>query len=153
MKKYQLAGAVSLVALAVSASPTFAKSDSIAAAIKADEAALVKDFNACDAVKAASYDAPDVVAMAHGVPNMVGAAADMAQAKKGCMDKTQHVTVANESVDVGGDIAVYHSTYVFTGTDAKTKKPMTENGNYLAGWKKQSDGSWKMEWSIVSNTP
>ena len=154
-----MAGSISaaLLALTVGLSPALAKSDSakIAAAIKANQAAQITAFNSCDAMKGIVFDAPDVVNMFHGNPNVVGAAADLAVAKKGCQDKTQRVTVANESVDVAasGDMAVYHSTYVFTGTDPKTKKAITENGNYLVGWKKESDGTWKIVWSIGSNTP
>ena len=128
----------------------------IADAVKADEAQLVTDFNAHDATKTASHDATDVVAMAHGQANTVGAAADLAANQKAfAVDSAQHVTTANESVDVAnsGDMAVYHSTYVFTATDPKTKKTVTENGNYLAGYKLQSDGSWKIAWSIIADTP
>jgi ketosteroid isomerase-like protein len=159
MKKSEWAGAAStaLVALTAAGLAGSARADtaSIAAAIKGDEATLVQYFNACDMMKGVSYDAPNFVGMFHGAPNTVGAASDMAEAKKGCQDKTQHVVVANETVDVAasGEMAVYRSTYVFTGTDAKTKKPMTEKGNYLTGWRKQPDGSWRVEWSIVSNTP
>ena len=159
MMKFHSASAVStaLLALTVCMSPASAGSDTakIATAIKANEAVLIAAFNSCDAMKGISYDAPDVVSMFHGAPNVVGAAADMAEAKKGCLDKTQHVTAANETVDVAaaGDMAVYRSTYVFTGTDPKTKKPTAEKGNYLVGWKKQPDGSWKIEWSIGSNMP
>lgn len=146
-----------LLALTVVASPAFAKSSTakIAAVIKADEAALVMDFNNCDRMKGMSYDAPNIVGMFHGTANVVGAAAELAEAKRGCQDKTQHVTVANETVEVAasGEMAVFRSTYVFTGTDPKTKKAITENGNYLVGWGKQPDGSWKIEWSVVSNTP
>jgi len=159
MAKLHVAGMLSTAALALTmiVSPSLAQPDTakIAAAIKANEAALIASFNSCDPMKAVGYNAPDVVSMFHGAPNTVGAAAHLADAKKGCQDKTQHVVLANETVDVAasGDMAVYRSTYVFTGTDMKTKKPITENGNYLVGWKKQPDGSWKMEWDVVSNTP
>lgn len=157
MKRSFLTGAVALVALTFAAPPAYAKADTakIAATIKANEAELVGIFNACDPMKGVGYNARNYVGMFHGMPNVMGAAAALAEAKKGCMDKTQHVTVANETVDVAasGEMAVYRSTYVFTSTNAKTKQPMTENGNYLVGWKKQPDGSWKIEWDIVSNTP
>jgi len=163
MTKFLLASAASAAILALSVgayiSPALAKAHvrttKIVAAIKADEAQLVTDFNSHDAVKTSSHDAPDVVVMAHGVPNVIGAAADLASSQKGFADDpTQHVTVSNETVDVAasGEMAVYRSTYVFTGTDTKTKKAFTENGNYLAGFKKQPDGSWKIAWSVISNT-
>jgi ketosteroid isomerase-like protein len=163
MTKLQIVGAASAVILTLSigayTSPALAKAHAstskIAVAIKADVAQLIADFNNHDATKATSQDAPDVVAMFHGAPNVVGAAADLASNQKGfAADPTQHVSVANETVDVAasGEMAVYRSTYVFNGTDSKTKKAFTENGNYLAGFKKQPDGSWKIAWSVVSNT-
>jgi ketosteroid isomerase-like protein len=164
MTRLQLAGAASVVLMAASlgactkpASPTTPAADTtkIAAAVKADADQFLADFNAHDAVKTASHDATDYVFMFHGAPNTVGAATDLANAKKMfAADSTQHVTLANETVDVAasGDMAVFHSTYVVTGADPKTKKPFTENGNYLAGYKLQADGSWKMEWSVVSDT-
>jgi ketosteroid isomerase-like protein len=163
MTKLQFAGAAMAALMAASlgacnkAEPAKPAVDTgkIADAVKADVAQLVTDFNAHDAAKAASHDAPDVVAMAHGQPNVGGKAADLASSQKGfAADQTQHVTVANETVDVAasGDMAVYRSTYVFSAADPKTKKPMTENGNYLAGYKLQPDGSWKIAWSIVSDT-
>jgi ketosteroid isomerase-like protein len=127
----------------------------IAAAVKADADQGVADFNAHDADKSASHDAADYVFMFHGAPNTVGAATDLANTKKMfAADSTQHLTLANETVDVAasGDMAVFHSTYVFTGANPKTKQPMTDNGNFLAGYKPQPDGSWKMEWSVVSDT-
>jgi ketosteroid isomerase-like protein len=127
----------------------------IAGAVKADVDQFVVDFNAHDADKSASHDAADYVFMFHGAPNTVGAATDLANTKKMfAADSSQHVTLANETVDVAasGDMAVFRSTYVVTLTDLKTKKPTTENGNYLVGYKAQPDGSWKMEWAVVSNT-
>lgn len=124
-------------------------------AVKADVARLVADFNAHDAAKASAHDAPDVVAMAHGQPNVVGSAADLAGGQKAfAADPTQSVSVGDPVVDVAGsgDMAVYRSTYVYRGMDPKTKKPMTEHGNYLAGYKKQPDGSWKIAWSVISDT-
>ncbi|MEO8812228.1 MAG: nuclear transport factor 2 family protein [Caulobacteraceae bacterium] len=128
----------------------------IAAAVKADVDQLVADANAHDATKAASHDAPDAVIMSHGQADIVGADADMAMAKKGfAADPTQHVTVADEKVDVAnsGDMAVYRSTYVFTGMNPVTRKPMTEHGNYAAGYKLQPDGAWKIQWSMTADTP
>jgi len=128
----------------------------IADAVKADEDQLTADFNAHDLTKAVSHDAPDIVGMFHGQPNIVGPAADTESTKKmfAAMPDA-HIAVADEHVDVAsaGDMAVYHATYTFTFTDPKTKKPSTETGNIVAGYKPQADGSWKMEWSIGADTP
>ena len=163
MTKRPFVGAAITVLVAVSLSacnpPAPAKpaadTGKIADAVKADVAQLVTDFNAHDATKVASHDAADVIQMAHGQVNTVGAAADLAANQKGfAADAASHVTVNTPSVDVAasGDMAVYRSTYVFNATDPKTKKSVTENGNYLAGYKLQPDGSWKIAWSIVSDT-
>ena len=83
-----------------------------------------------------------------------GKIADAAGAKQTFTDVPDlHVTLADQAVDVAasGDMAVFRSTYVTTLTDPKTKKPVTDKGNYLAGYKLQSDGSWKQEWSVVSD--
>jgi ketosteroid isomerase-like protein len=164
MTRHQFAGAAMAVLAAASlgacnkpAASTAPAVDTgkIADAVKADADQGVADFNAHDADKSASHDAADYVFMFHGAPNTVGAATDLANTKKMfAADSTQHLTLANETVDVAasGDMAVFHSTYVFTGADPKTKQPMTDNGNFLAGYKPQPDGSWKMEWSVVSDT-
>jgi ketosteroid isomerase-like protein len=121
----------------------------IADAVKADVAQLVAEFNAHDAVKTARHNAEGAVVMFHGQPNTIASASKPPPPP----DPSVTVTVANESVDVpaSGDMAVYHSTYVANLTDPQTKKPVTESGNYLAGYKLQADGSWKQTWSVVSN--
>ena len=163
MTKLQITGAAVAVLMAASlgackngeaAKPVDAAK--IADAVKADEAQLLKDFNGRDAAKVASHDAPDVVQMVHGVANLVGPAADEASDKQSFIDDpTQNFAVSNESVDVpaSGDIAVYHSNYVYKFADPTTKKAVTEVGNYIAGYKLQSDGSWKITWSVLSDTP
>lgn len=125
-------------------------------AIKADVDQLVRDFNAHDAARVAGHDVADVVQMSHGGPNIVGAATDLASNRQQFMaDPSAHIAVADPRVDVApsGEMAVYRSTYVFTSTGEKTGKPITEPGNYLAGYRLQSDGTWKMAWSVVSDTP
>lgn len=126
----------------------------IADAIKADVTQLVAHFNAHDAEKAVSHDAPDYVGMFHGMPNVVGPAADLALTKLQVADAASNIVVSDETVDVAsaGDMAVYRATYAYTMTDPATKKPITENGNWLLGYKPQADGSWKISWGVVSDT-
>ena len=86
----------------------------LADAVKADAAQLLAAVNAHDATKVVSHDAADVVQMAHGYPNVVGQAADLAANQKGfAADSTQKVTVADESVDVAasGDAERYKKSY------------------------------------------
>jgi ketosteroid isomerase-like protein len=150
--------AASLAACNNTVEPTTPAADTgkIAAAVKADVDQLSNDFNAHDADRVAGHDAPDVVQMAHGGANTTGTAADLAANKQlFATDKIARVTLANTSVGVSaaGDMAVYRSTYVYTFTNPKTKAPDTESGNYLAGYKRQPSGAWRIEWSVLSNTP
>ncbi len=125
----------------------------VATAVKADVAQMVTSLNAHDAAKTASHDAADVVAIFHGQPNTVGAAADEATFKQAFADPAFKVAKIDETVDVAasGDMAVYRGTYTNDYTDSKTKKPTTAKVNYIAGYKKQADGSWKIEWYVVSD--
>ena len=128
----------------------------IAAAVKADEDQLTLDFNAHDVGKVVGHDAPDVVQMFHGFPNFVGVAGDTTNNQQFfAANPNGKFEVADAVVDVAasGDMAVYRATYVLTFTDPKTKVPATEHGNYLAGYKQQADGSWKMTWSIGADMP
>ena len=168
MTKIQLAGAATAVLMsaslcacnpppsAASAAKPAADTSKDADAIKADQTQMAADFNSHDVTKAVSHDAPDIVGMFHGQPNIVGVAADTAATKQMfAADPTGHYSTTNETVDVAasGDMAVYRATYAFTGTDPKTKKPISETGNMVTGYKKQPDGSWKVAWSIGANTP
>ena len=148
-----LAGALTACAKTEPAKPAV-DTAKIADTVKANAAQLVTDFNAHDAAKAVSQDAPQTVGMFHGAPNINSAAEDLVQTKQQVADPAAHVTVSNESVDVAqaGDMAVWRSTYAFTTTDPKTKKPATENGNWLIIYKPQPDGSWKVALSMIADT-
>ena len=127
----------------------------IAEAITADQAQFITDFNAHDAAKAVSHETDDFVGMVHGSANVVGAAADLADTQKAmAADATAHIVVSDPVITVAasGDMAVYRVSYTFTGHDAKKGKPITETGNYIAGYKPGADGTWKIAWSVVSNT-
>ncbi len=160
MSKIHLAGAavgLAMAAALAACNPTApakpaADTGKVADAVKADVAQLVVDLNAHDAVKAGSHDASDVVVMFNGQPNIIGAAADLANYKQFLVDPAFKVTKIDETVDVpaSADMAVYRGTYSNDFTDSKTHKPTTTKANFLAGYKAQTDGSWKIEWYIVS---
>ena len=150
-----LAAAVSLAGCNTPTAKPAVDTAKVADAVKGDADQLVTEVNARDAAKAIAHDAPGTVAMFHGAANIVGVDADLANTKVQMSDPAMKLAVSNETVDVAasGDMAVYHSTYAYTFTDPKTKKPTTENGNWLIGYKQQPDGSWKIAWNIVSDTP
>ena len=127
----------------------------IAEAITADQAAVVADFNARDPVKLAGHDTADFVGMNHGRANIVGAPADLAANQQAvAADPTAHVVVTAPVIEVaaGGDMAIYRATYVFSGQNPATRRPYSESGNYIAGYKPGADGVWKIAWSVISDT-
>lgn len=125
-----------------------------AADITAASQTLIGAFNAKDADKAVSFDMDDYVGMMHGQPNIVGKAKDLEITKLQIADPAAKVEVSDSQVDVakGGDMAVQRMTYAYTFTDPKTKSPTTERGNWVLGWKAQPDGSWKLAWTVISDT-
>lgn len=164
MTKIQLTGAAAAVLLAASlgacnkAEPGKPAADTakITDAIKADQAQLTADFNAHDVTKIVSHDAPGVVQMYHGAPNYVGVDGDTENNKaffKANPDTKFSDSGATVDVAAAGDMAIYRSTYTLTLVDPKTRKPVSETGNYVVGYKPQPDGTWKMVWSVLSNTP
>ena len=123
----------------------------IAETIRADVAQLIAGINAHDADKATQFDAPDIVSMDAGRPPSVGAAADkegLGMAFK--YAPSWQVRLIDETVDVAeaGDMAIYRSTYFQDSTDNGT--PMTQKVNFVACFKKQPDGAWKITWSVVA---
>lgn len=122
---------------------------------KAVIAGVATAYNAHDAAKAASYDSPDYASMFHGQPNGIGPAADEAMMKQQFADPATRFDLSVQSVDVArsGEMAVVRTTYRFSYTDPKTKAVASESGNWVAGLKRQSDGSLKLAWSIGADTP
>ena len=123
--------------------------------VKTNMAEMVAAFAARDADKAVSWDAPDFVGMMHGMENVTGQAGDLALTKAQVADPEMKFSVSNAVVDVAasGDLAVWRASYNYTYTDPVTKQPKTELGNWVVGWKRQSDGTLKEAWGIVSDTP
>jgi ketosteroid isomerase-like protein len=124
----------------------------IAETIKTDVAQLVAGINAHDAVQATAYDAPDVISMECGSPSTVGVEADREGFKQGFAHNADwKVSLIDQTVDVAssGDLAVYRGTYNEDSSSAGV--PMTHKTNFIAEFKRQSDGQWRMVWYSVSN--
>jgi ketosteroid isomerase-like protein len=138
------------------AAPAAVDKAKIAEAVKADANAMIAAFNARDAEKAVSHDAPGMIGMFHGTPNVVGAEEDMKMTKQQFAENAvANVKLSNETVDVAdsGDMAIYRASYAFSGEDPKTKKAINETGNWVVGYQKQADGAWKIAWNVVSDAP
>lgn len=164
IKQIMMTGAMAVTVPIAPSAPALAQTVSHAAPVEpaaaaAEIEALTKAhiavFNARDAVGATSIDTADYVGFFHGMPNTIGHAADLAATKEQVADPAVKLVIANEHVDVAqaGDMATWRCTYAYTYTDATTKRPRVQFGNYIIGFMRQPDGRMKAAWSVVSDTP
>ena len=123
----------------------------IAAKIRADVADMIAGINTKDIDKATKLDAPDLVSMESGREPSVGAKAD----REGLSmtfkyNPSWHLTLIDETVDVarGGDMATYRGTYAEDSLHDGV--PYTHKGNYIAGFRRDADGLWRVHWSVVA---
>lgn len=131
--------------------PPEADQAAVAAQIKADVALMIEGINSKDIDKATKFDAPDLVSMESGRTPSIGARADhdgLSMVFK--YVPSWHLTLLDETVDVAasGDMAVYRSTY--REDSLHDGVPFTHDGNYLAGFRRDPDGVWRVHWSVVS---
>jgi ketosteroid isomerase-like protein len=114
--------------------------DADVAAIRADEAQWVKDYNSRDQERIASHYAPDAVIMNPGGPPVHGR--DAAR-KPQAPDPNFSLTMEPERIEVVGSIGYAHGPYSMTRTDRHTAQKMIEKGSFLTVYRKQPDGTWK----------
>ena len=119
--------------------------------IRSQVAEIVAGINAKDIANATAYDAPDLVSMESGRSPSIGAKADrdgLSMAFK--YAPTWHLTLIDETVDVSksGDMAVYRGTYA--EDSRRDGIPFTHTGNYLAGFRHDPDGVWRIHWSVIA---
>jgi len=141
---------LSIVPVEAAAAPQASQS-AIASAIKADVGEIVAGINTKDIGKATRFDAPDLVSMESGREPSVGAKADrdgLSMAFK--YAPSWHLTLIDETVDVAkaGDMAIYHGTYA--EDSMRDGEPYTHKGNYVAGFRLDPDGMWRVHWSVIA---
>jgi ketosteroid isomerase-like protein len=122
----------------------------IATAVKADVAEIVAGINTKDIDKATKFDAPDLVSMESMREPSIGAKADregLSLAFK--YAPSWHLSLIDETVDVAksGDMAVYRGTYA--EDSMRDGVPYTHKGNYIAGFRHDPDGMWRIHWSVI----
>lgn len=123
----------------------------IDATIRSQVAEIIGGINAKDIDKATKYDSPDLISMESGRAPSTGARADrdgLSMAFK--YSPSWHLTMIDETVDVakGRDIAVYRGTYAEDST--RDGVPFTHTGNYVAGFRLDPDGVWRVHWSVIA---
>jgi ketosteroid isomerase-like protein len=144
--------AVLTLATAVPLAASPASSVSLAERIRGYVADEVAGINAHDPIRATAHEAEDTLSMESGRPASVGRQAYIDGLKLGFKyEPAWRLRLIDEHVDVprSQDIAVYRSTYWQDSTLSGT--PATQKVNYIALFKKQQDGAWKITWSVVSN--
>ncbi len=121
-------------------------------AIKDADAAEARDLAAKAFDKMGSYYADDAALFTPGAPAAVGKEAINGMTKM-LRDGDVELKFAPTKVDVAksGDLGYVQGTYTMASTDLKTKRRMTEKGNYVTVYKKQADGSWKIAADINTN--
>ena len=144
-----LAMGFSCCAAQVSARETTSHS-AIVAQIEADVAEIIAGINSKDVDKATKFDAPDLVSMESMREPSVGAAADregLSMAFK--YAPAWHLRLIDQAVDVSksGEMAVYRSTY--HEDSERDGVRYTHKVNFLAGFRRDADGIWRVHWSVV----
>jgi ketosteroid isomerase-like protein len=151
----RLGPVVALVALlcvpAGASVPRQVSHSDIASKIKADVAEIIAGINSKDINQATKFDAPDLVSMESMRPPSIGAKADrdgLSMAFKST--PSWHLSLVDEAVDVAkaGDMAIYRSTY--NEDSMRDGVPYTHTGNYVAGFRRDADGIWRVHWSVVA---
>lgn len=123
----------------------------IASQIKADVAEIVAGINSKDIDRATRFDAPDLISMESMRAPSFGAKADrdgLSMSFK--YAPSWHLGLIDEVVDVArsGDMAVYRSTY--NEDSMRDGVPYTHKGNYVAGFRRDPDGKWRVHWSVIA---
>lgn len=146
-----------LAVLLLAASPSDASNrnraspSNITAQIEADVAQIVEGINSRDIDKATRFDAPDLVSMESMRAPSFGSKANrdgLSMVFK--YAPSWHVSLIDQAVDVAtsGDMAVYRSTY--NEDSMRDGIPYTHKVNYIAGFRRDADGMWRIHWSVVS---
>lgn len=135
--------------------PEPAKLDTTAAneqAIRDSEAAWVKAFATKEPAKAEAFYADDADSMLPDTPIMSGKEAILAGMKPELGDPNFSLVFAPKKVVIAksADIAYSQGTFRYTTTDPKTKKRVGQSGNYVEVYKKQLNGTWKVEEDIAT---
>ena len=121
-----------------------AQNDALNAAIKAKDPDKIVAMDAAD-IRAYGGGGPDVNSKDEDLKNTKAAVADPAY---GGVIKAEHTEVAKS-----GDIAFQTGTWEFSGTNPKTKAVEKLSGHWVAGYRKDADGTWKLAAVSAANPP
>ena len=66
--------------------------------------------------------------------------------------RTVAVAVPQREVIVSGDVAIERGTFTWKVAPTASPSQIEDRGNFLAIWRRQADGSWKVERQIWNST-
>jgi ketosteroid isomerase-like protein len=131
------------VLLALSAGCSGGSNAADATAIKAKSELWSKAGSVKDSASFATFYADDATVMFPHEPVFKGMDAIKAVLTPMMQDPNYSLSFTTDRVEVSGILA-YTQGAVSLRTTARDGKPFPDTGKYLAVWKKQSDGSWKV---------
>ncbi len=107
---------------------------------------MLAAFEAKDSAKVNSYYAPGAVIATPGRPAAKDGRAVSKAIKDDIADPNLKISVSNEKTEVAGsgDLAYRRGSFKITTTNPQTKQAEQSEGTYLAVFRKQADGSWKI---------
>jgi len=151
-ERYRLAliGAALAACPAAAATPHPTTQAALVRQIKADVAEIVEGINSKDIDKATKFDAPDLVSMESMRAHSYGAKANReGLAMVFRYEPSWRLSLIDETVEVArsGDMATYRSTYSEDST--RGGEPYSHKVNYIAGFRRDPDGLWRVHWSVV----
>ena len=124
--------------------------------IKADEKAWNADFKARNLERLIGHYADDAYFVAPGAPPASGRTEIRRTYANALSDKTFEISFGSDKTDVArsGDLAYSRGQFSVKYTDPDTRQLVSENGSYIAVYKKQEDGSWKVveDFTAVDST-
>jgi len=147
-----IAWAAVLIALAVGCKSA-PDPQSEAQLIQNDEQQWNQDYIGKDPDKLASYYADDAVLMAPGMSPAVGRDSIRAELKAIVSDPALSLKFRAAKIEVAGsgDLAWTRGAYEMTMTDPQTKKVINDHGSYVATYRKDQNGSWKVVADIATS--
>jgi ketosteroid isomerase-like protein len=123
----------------------------IANKIRTEVAGIIAGINAHDVDQATHFDSEEIVSMESGRPASHG----ILEERKGLSEAfhyapTWKLSLIEETVDVAnsGELAIYRSTYNSESVDNGV--PMTQRANFIAEFRRNKTGEFKVVWSVVS---
>ena len=154
MKRLLILSAAAAIALTTTAcNSTPDTHDADVKAIQSDETQWNQDYAAKDSARIIAHYADGAIPVVPGSPALTGKDAIGTALTQITADPAMSLKFQATKTDVAksGDLAYTQGTYTLTLTDPKTKKIITDHGNYVTTYRKQADGTWKAVADIATS--